>query len=181
MEGPAHTSSPIRSLHVMVGAGTARAAYVSYRPRTPSLPVRALSNLLAASTLEAVLKTCWVKVYFISTRPRPGARRSSAARAGPEGQCAMYAAQAGVGARRSGVGDVLEQIKIEFSAVAEESNACQRQRDEYQHKCRSPPTLPPTHRKQSHPQSRFASWLHSHTAFWARSGRRSILNVLLSA
>ena len=55
MEGPAHTSSPIRSLHVMVGAGTARAAYVSYRPRTPSLPVRALSNLLAASTLEAVL------------------------------------------------------------------------------------------------------------------------------
>ena len=93
----------------------------------------------------------------------------------------MYAAQAGVGARRSGVGDVLEQIKIEFSAVAEESNACQRQRDEYQHKCLSPPPLPPTHRKQSHPQSRFASWLHSHTAFWARSGRRSILNVLLSA
>ena len=121
------------------------------------------------------------KVYFISTRPRPGARRPSAARAGPEGQCAMYAAQAGVGARRSGVGDVLEQIKIEFSAVAEESNACQRQRDEYQHKCLSPPTLPPTHRKQSHPQSRFASWLHSHTAFWARSGRRSILGVLLSA
>ena len=64
VEGPAHTSSPIRSLHVMVGAGTARAAYVSYRPRTPSLPVRALSNLLAASTFQAVLKTCWVKSLF---------------------------------------------------------------------------------------------------------------------
>ena len=93
----------------------------------------------------------------------------------------MYATQAGVGARRSGVGDVLEQIKIEFSAVAEESNACQRQRDEYQHKCRSPPPPPPHHQKQSHPQLRLASWLHSHIAFWALCRRRSILGVILRA
>ena len=52
----------------------------------------------------------------------------------------MYASQAGramPGVRDRSVGDVLEQIKIEFSQLAEESNACQRQRDEYQLKCAS--------------------------------------------
>lgn len=50
----------------------------------------------------------------------------------------MYAAQAvrGVAAGGRGVGDVLEQIKLEFNQLAEESNSCQRQRDEYQHKCK---------------------------------------------
>lgn len=50
----------------------------------------------------------------------------------------MYAAQAGRGVAAPGgrgVGDVLEQIKSEFTQVADESNACLRQRDEYQHKC----------------------------------------------
>ena len=49
----------------------------------------------------------------------------------------MYAAQAGRGVAAPGargVGDVLEQIKLEFSQLAEDSNGCQRQRDEYQHK-----------------------------------------------
>ena len=52
----------------------------------------------------------------------------------------MYAAQAGRGvgapAGRS-VGDVLEQIKIEFNQLTEESIKCQRQRDEFQHKCKA--------------------------------------------
>ena len=55
---------------------------------------------------------------------------------GPAGK--MFAAQAGrgiAGERERSVGDVLEQIKLEFTQLAEESNACQRQRDEYQHKC----------------------------------------------
>ena len=50
----------------------------------------------------------------------------------------MYAAQAGraiPGVRDRSVGDVLEQMKLEFSQLAEESNSCQRQRDEYQLKC----------------------------------------------
>ena len=49
----------------------------------------------------------------------------------------MFAAQAGRvgGPGRGGVADVLEQMKLEFNQLAEELNACERQRDEYQHKC----------------------------------------------
>lgn len=32
---------------------------------------------------------------------------------------------------------MLEQVKMEFSQLTEESIACQRQRDEYQHKCKA--------------------------------------------
>ncbi len=38
---------------------------------------------------------------------------------------------------------MLEQVKMEFNQLTEESIACQRQRDEYQHKCEQHWTLHP--------------------------------------
>lgn len=68
VEGPAHTSSPIRSLHVIVGAGTARAAYA------PTHLAR-LPHLCCARSLEPSRGLHFAK--FISFRFVPSLNRGS--------------------------------------------------------------------------------------------------------